>query len=589
MDQAAYLMLITGTLLIGGVLSSRISTRSGVPLILLFVAVGLLAGEEGPLGIKMDDAVLVSQISLGLLALILYDGGLGTPVRQIRRVAGPAVLLATGGVIISAVITGAAAVLLLGFSWEEGLLLGSILGSTDAAAVFASFRGRGVTLPDRLRATLEVESGLNDPIAIFLVVTLTAIIAGGAAPPWWQVGTSFIREMSIGVAIGVGVGWASSFIMRRLHLDVAGLYLVFSLATGLLAFGGASVLHGSGIIAVYIAGVMVGHSRLPFERGLRRFHDGIAWIAQVGVFVLLGILAFPSQLVAAAPNGLAIGAVLVFAARPISVLLMTAPFRFDWRDRLVIACGGLRGAVPVILATIPLAAGLPGSAAIFNITFFAVIVSVLIQSGLIVPLARRLGKLEPENPESAISLELTALRETGQELLGYRVEQKSRAASRPIRELPLPLDSLIVLVVRGKEVIPPRGSTDLREGDQVYVLSGVTYHKVVAELFSAAQPDDAALGGTHEFSMDARLATVGDVEEFYGVDLGRAKDEPLAEFLDRTIEMPAAPGMHIPLGGRDSKVDLVILSTRHGKPHQVALDVASNQPEEEKPIEGSKE
>ncbi|MEP7326369.1 MAG: potassium/proton antiporter, partial [Gemmatimonadota bacterium] len=508
MDRAAYLMLLTGALLIAGVLSSRVSARSGVPLILLFVAVGLMAGEEGPLGIRYNDAVSASQISIGLLALILYDGGLGTPVRQIRRVAGPAILLATGGVVISAGVTGAAAVWLLGFSWPAGLLLGSILGSTDAAAVFASFRGRGATLPDRLRATLEVESGLNDPIAIFMVVTLAGFLGGGLAPPWWRIGTTFIEEMAIGVAVGGGLGWLASAVMRRLHLDVAGLYLVFSLATGLLSFGAANVLHGSGFISVYIAGVMVGHSRLPFERGLRRFHDGIAWIAQVGVFVLLGLLALPSQLVNAAPSGLAIAAVLVFVARPVSVLLITAPFRYDWRDRLVIACGGLRGAVPVILATIPLAAGIPGASTIFNVTFFAVLISVLIQSTLILPLARRLGKLEPENPESAISLELTALRETGQELLGYQVEASSPAAGKPISALPLPADSLIVLVVRGKEVIPPRGSTILRERDQVYVLSGVPYHTVVSELFAAARADDAVLAGTHEFSMDARLATV---------------------------------------------------------------------------------
>ena len=572
MHHAATLMLITGALLIAGVLSSRLSARSGVPLIVLFVAVGLLAGEEGPLGIPLNDAALTSAVSIGLLALILFDGGLGTPVRQIRRVAGPAMLLATGGVLISAAVTGAAAVLLLGFSWQEGLLLGSILGSTDAAAVFATFRGRGATLPVRLRATLEVESGLNDPIAIFMVVTLTAILAGGDAPPWWSIGTSFIQQMVIGVVVGAGLGWLSSWVMRRLHLDVAGLYLVFSLATGLLAFGGADVLGGSGFIAVYAAGVMVGHSRLPFERGIKRFHDGIAWIAQVGVFVLLGLLAFPSQLVAAAPNGLAIAAVLVLAARPVSVWLMTAPFRYDWRDRLVIACGGLRGAVPVILATIPLAAGLPGASTIFNVTFFAVLVSVVVQSTIMAPLARRLGRLEPENPESSISLELTALRETGQELLGYRVEPGSPATGKFVRQLPLPADSLIMLVVRGKDVIPPRGSTVLQEGDQVYVLSGVPYHQVVAELFAAGQPDEAALSGTHEFSLDARLATVGDVEDFYGVELGREKDESLAEYLDRTMEMPVAPGAHVPLG-RDSKVDLVILSTRNGKPHQVAVEI----------------
>ncbi|MBC8092843.1 MAG: cation:proton antiporter, partial [Pseudonocardia sp.] len=250
--------------------------------------------------IPLDDAELTSAISIGLLALILFDGGLGTPVRHIRRVAGPAILLASIGVVLSAAVVGAAAVLILGFSWTEGLLLGSILGSTDAAAIFAAFRGRGATLPDRLKATLEVESGLNDPIAIFLVLTLTGMLAGGTAPPWYSIGTSFLGEMTIGAVVGVSVGWLSTYIMRRLHLDVAGLYLVFSLASGLLAFGAAQVLHGSGFIAVYAAGVLIGHARLPFERGIRRFHDGLAWIAQVGVFVLLGLLAFPSRLLAAA-------------------------------------------------------------------------------------------------------------------------------------------------------------------------------------------------------------------------------------------------------------------------------------------------
>jgi cell volume regulation protein A len=572
MEHAANLMLITGALLMAGVLSSRLSARSGVPLIVLFVGVGLLAGEEGPLGIPLNDAGLTSSISIFLLALILFDGGLGTPLRQIRRVAGPAILLATGGVIISAVITGGAAVLILGVSWPEGLLLGSILGSTDAAAVFASFRGRGVTLPERLRSTLEVESGLNDPIAIFLVLTLTGIIAGGHAPPWYGIGTTFLRQMGVGLLIGGGLGRLASTIMRRLHLDVAGLYLVFSLATALLAFGGAQVLGGSGIIAVYAAGVFIGEAQLPFERGIRRFHDGMAWIAQVGVFILLGLLAFPSRLIAAAPKGLGIALVLMLVARPVSVWLMTLPFGYQWRDRVIIACGGLRGAVPVILAIIPMAAGIPGAAAIFDVTFFVVLASVLAQSTLLVPLARRLGRLEPESSEASVSLELTSLRETGQELLGYRVESKSAAAGQPIRQLPLPRDALVVLVVRGKSVIPPRGSTVLVEGDQVYVLSGVAHRPLVTELFAANLPDDASMAAAQEFTLDARLATVGDLEDFYGLELGRSRDERLVEWLDRTMELPAAPGIHVPIKERDG-VDLVIVSVRNGKPHQVAVEI----------------
>lgn len=574
MDQAAKLMLITGVLLIAGVLSSRLSTRSGVPLLIIFVGVGLFAGEEGPIGITVNDAEMVSAISIGLLALILFDGGLSTPVRQIRRVAGPALLLGTVGVVLSAVVVGAATVLFLDFSWIEGLLLGSILGSTDSAAVFASFRGRRSTLPDRLKATLEVESGLNDPIAVFLVISLTALLAGEVAPTWWSIGLGFLEEMLIGLAVGGGVGWLSVWVMRRIHLDIAGLYLVFSLASGLLAFGGAQVLHGSGIIAVYAAGVLIGHARMPFEQGIRRFHDGLAWIAQVGVFVLLGLLAFPSRLIEAAPGGMAIALVLVFVARPLSVWVSTLAFGYDWRDRLIITLGGLRGAVPVILATIPLAANVPGSTTTFNITFFAVLVSVLVQTSLLIPVAKKLGRLENKNSESSVSLELSALRETGQELLGYEVVPGSLAADRAISQLPLPADALIVMVVRQHEVIPPRGSTILAAHDQIYVLSEVSYRRVVAELFSERLPDELVFAGEHEFSLDARLATIGDLEDFYGLELGRNRDEPLAEWLDGRLSRAPAPGTRVPVGG-GAGVNLVILSVQNGRPHKVAVEISN--------------
>lgn len=574
MDQAARLMLITGALLVAGVLSSRLSSRSGVPLLIIFVAVGLFAGEEGPIGIAVNDAELVSAISVGLLALILYDGGLGTPVRQIRQVAGPALLLATIGVVVSAFVMGAAAVLILDFSWIEGLLLGSILGSTDSAAVFASFRGRSSTLPERLKATLEVESGLNDPIAVFLVITFTALVAGGASPSWWSIAVSFLGHMSIGLAAGAGVGWLGVWVMRRIHLDIAGLYLVFSLACGLLAFGGAQMLHGSGIIAVYAAGVLIGHARMPFEQGIRRFHDGLAWIAQVGVFVLLGLLAFPSRLIDAAPGGLAVALVLVFVARPLSVWITTLPFHYDWRDRLIITLGGLRGAVPVILATIPLAANLPGSTTTFNVTFFAVLLSVMVQTTLLVPLARRLGRLERKGSESSISLELSALRETGQELLGYEVVAGSLAANRAISQLPLPSGALVVMVVREHTVIPPRGSTVLHERDQVYVLSAVSYRRVIGELFSERFPDELVFAAEHEFSLDARLATIGDLEDFYGLALGRSRDEPLSEWLDRRHPRNTKPGTRIPVG-IGTGVTLVVLSVQDGRPHKVAVELSN--------------
>lgn len=572
MEHVASLMLITGVLLIAGVLSSRLSSRSGVPLILLFVTVGLLAGEEGPLGIPLGDVQLTSGVSIGLLALILFDGGLSTPLSTVRRVAAPSILLATLGVVLSALIVGAAAVLLLHVSWTYGLLLGSVLGSTDAAAVFSAFRGRGVALPGRLQATLEVESGLNDPVAIFMVLALTGVLVGREPPAWYSVGTSFVIQMGLGLLIGGGIGWLTTMVLRRLHLDVAGLYLVYTLAVALLAFGAADAAGASGFIAVYAAGLMVGEARLPFERGIRRFHDGVAWIAQVGVFVLLGMLAFPSQLAAVAGGGLAIAAVLVFLARPVSVWILTLFFRYDWRDRLVIACGGLKGAVPVILATIPLAAGVENAGRLFYVTFFAVLASVLIQGTLLPPLARRLRRLETESPEASVSLELTALRETGQELLGYRVEPDSAASGRAIRRLALPTDALVVLVVRDQQVISPRGSTVLQEGDQVYVLSQVKHRPIVAELFAAGAPDEAALAETGEFALDARLATVGDVADFYGLELGGGRDEPLAAWLERRLQRPAQPGDRLPVHD-GAEADLVVVSVRSGRPHIVAIEM----------------
>lgn len=571
MDHAARLMLIAGTLLAAGVLSSRLSARSGVPLALLFVAVGLFAGEEGPLGLPFDDARLASGISVGLLALILFDGGLGTPAHQIRRAAGPAILLATVGVVVTALIVGASAVA-LGFSWIEGLLLGSILGSTDAAAVFAAFRGRGTTLPARLRTTLEVESGLNDPIAIFLTIALTgALIGEHQAPSWWTMTLAFGRQMSIGTAIGVGTGFAASRVMRNLHLEISGLYLVLSLATALLAFGASQVAGGSGAIGVYAAGVVLGQARLPFGRGIRRFHDGLAWIAQVAVFVLLGLLALPSGLAAEAPHGLAIALVLVLVARPVAVFLSTSLFRFDWRDQLVLACGGLRGAVPVVLATIPLAAGVPGAGRLFNLVFFAVLLSVGVQGIGLAPLARRLGREELATGEPPVSLELTALRETGQELLGYRVEVDSVAAERPIRDLPLPLDALITLVVRRAEVIAPRGSTVLAAGDQVYVLHQAGSSRAVEAAFSTVAPDEAVLAGSAEtpLPLDARLATVGDFRDFYGLAIGTDPGQLLAERLAEQLPGPAHPGDHLDLPG----VRLTVLSVQEGHPHRISVEI----------------
>lgn len=572
MDLAARLMMVAGLLLAAAVLSSRLSIRAGIPLILLFILIGFVAGPEGPFRVPQLDPVLASGVALTFLALILFDGGLTTPVEDIRRVAGPATSLATIGVLVTAVVVAATAVYLLDFSWTQGMLLGSIVGSTDAAAVFAVQRGRGVLLPPRLRKTLEVETGLNDPIAVFLAVAFIGILQQSSPEPtWWGVGLVFLRQIALGVAVGFVVGWSTARAMRHIHLDVAGLYLALTTGAALLAFGGAHVLGGSAFASVFVAGVVVGSARVPMDRGMRRFHDGTSWIAQVSVFVLIGAIATPSHLIRSAVPGLIVATVLVFLARPLAVLLALAPFRFSWQEQVVVAFGGFRGAFPVIVATLPLAAGVPQAETTFHLVFFVVLLSVLVQGTLFIPLARRLGLTQPAAGDPPVSLELTALRETGQELLGYRVETGSPAEGRPIRELPLPRDVLVLLVVRDTEVIPPRGSTVLQARDQAYVLYEVSQGPVIGRLFRTSRPDTAALAGRREFSFDAQLATVGDLEEFYGVSLGRSANLPLSTWLMDHLPRTVEPGQRF----RHQGLDLLVLSVRDGQPHMVALDLGT--------------
>ncbi len=572
MDLAARLMMVAGLLLAAAVLSSRLSIRAGIPLILLFILIGFVAGPEGPFRVPQLDPVLASGVALTFMALILFDGGLTTPVEDIRRVAGPATALATVGVLVTAGVVAATAVYLLDFSWTQGMLLGSIVGSTDAAAVFAVQRGRGVLLPSRLRKTLEVETGLNDPIAVFLAIAFIGMLQqNGNHPSWWGVGFVFLRQIGVGMLVGLLVGWGTARAMRLVHLDVAGLYLALTTGAALLAFGAAHVLGGSAFASVFVAGVVVGSARVPMDRGIRRFHDGTSWIAQVSVFVLVGAIATPSHLVRSIGPGLIIAGVLVFLARPLAVLVSATPFRFNWREQVVLSFGGFRGAFPVIVATLPLAAGVPQAETMFHLVFFVVLLSVLVQGTLFVPLARRLGLTQPAVSEPPVSLELTALRETGQELLGYRVEAGSPAEGRPVRELPLPRDALVLLLVRGVEVIAPRGSTVLQARDQVYVLYEVSQGPLVGRLFRTSRPDTASLAGRREFSFDAQLATVGDLQEFYGVSLDRSADVPLASWLLDHLPRQVEPGQRLRVQG----LDLLVLSVRDGQPHMVALDLGT--------------
>lgn len=398
-------LLGVGVLLLLTVLAGTLSSRFGLPALIGFLGLGMLAGEDGPGGLLLDDYSFAQFVGVLCLVFILFSGGLDTAWRDVRKVAAPALVLATFGVVISAVITGAAAVILLDFTPIQGFLLGSVVASTDAAAVFAVLRSRGVDLRPDVQALIEFESGSNDPMAIFLVGAGLLLIATPATP-LVGLGTGFVAQMAVGGLVGLGTGYLLPEMLNRVHFRYGGLGFVVSIAAALIAYGLAELLGGNGFLSAYVAGLMAGSRAFAAKRAISTFQDGMAWLAQVAMFLTLGLLATPTQVIAIALPGIAITAVLMLAARPISVFLCLAPFGFDWRAKLLVSWIGLRGAVPIVLATFPIVAGVPGAFTIFNIVFFVVVVSSLIQGPTLGWAARRLGLnrptegVEPAGPAS---------------------------------------------------------------------------------------------------------------------------------------------------------------------------------------------
>ncbi len=384
-------ILLVISLLLGlSVVASKISSKLGVPVLLVFLAIGMLAGSDGPGGIWFTDAALAQQIGILALAFILFSGGMDTDWPLVRKGWGPAVVLATVGVLVSAGITGWIAHKVAGLSLLEGFLLGSIVASTDAAAVFATLRSRGISLSDDLRAIVELESGSNDPTAVFLTTGLVAIIGGVSLQAGPLVG-SYFWQMSVGAAAGWGIGRLGVLAMRRLRLEFDALFHVASIVIVLFAYAGVAVVGGNGFLAAYVAGITFGQGQFRQRKGLRKFHEALAWLMQIAVFLGLGLLVFPGTLPSVAPTGILIALALMFVARPLAVFISLTPFRIPIREQILVAWMGLRGAVPIILATFPLLAGLSGSQEIFNIVFFVVILSAALQGTTLAPLAKALG------------------------------------------------------------------------------------------------------------------------------------------------------------------------------------------------------
>ncbi|MEA2353959.1 MAG: potassium/hydrogen antiporter [Solirubrobacteraceae bacterium] len=461
------LILVAGALLAAGLVASLAAGRLRIPGLVLFLGVGMAVGSDGTGWLAFDDYGLARTVGVVALALILFEGGLTTGIEEIRPVLGPAIGLALIGTLGTAVITGLTAAWLFGFTPIEGLLLGSVVASTDGAATFALLRGS--TLRRRLARTLEGEAGLNDPVAVLLVV---GFIDWTLHPGYGVIDMAglFAQQLGIGLAVGLAVGWGAVEAFRRVQLSAAGLYPVAAMAAAALAYGGAATLGGSGFLAVYLTGLALGSAVIPARQTIAAFHEGLAWVAQLTMFVVLGLLVFPSQLPGVAVEGTALAVVLVFVARPVAVTAATAVWGYTVRERAVLGWAGLRGAVPVVLATFPVIAHVPRSVTFFNIVFFAVLLSTLVQGTTFEPLARRLGLTTSDPALPRPLTEAGTIRRLGAEVLEYTIAGDDAIAGARITDLGLPRDAVVNVIVRGEEAIPPRGSTRLRAGDVLHVL-----------------------------------------------------------------------------------------------------------------------
>src|SRR3954447_10225775 len=449
------LLLATGALLAGALGASLLASRLRIPGLVVVLGIGMAIGSDGFGWIHFGDYHLAETIGVIALSLILFEGGLAAGLGEIRPVLGAALSLALLGTLVTAVIAGLAATWLFDLSLLEGLLVGSIVASTDSAAIFALLRGS--TLSRRVARTLEGESGLNDPVAVLLVLGFIDWIQ----KPHYGVldmAALFLRQMGIGLAVGVLIGALSVAAMRRVRLASAGLYPVASMAAAALAYGAAATLHGSGFLAVYLCGLALGSAPTPATRTITTFHDGLAWIAQLTLFLTLGLLVFPSDLGAVALDGTILALVVTVIARPLAAWIATAPFRFGNRERLVLGWAGLRGAVPVVLAIFPVIEHVPHSLEFFNIVFFAVVVSTVLQGWTFVSVAERLGVTTNEAALPTPLMERSTIRRLGAEVVESPVRAGDAVVGRAVRELALPREALLNVIVRGGQAIPPRGS-----------------------------------------------------------------------------------------------------------------------------------
>jgi cell volume regulation protein A len=570
LDFSNHAILIGAILVLLSILASTLSTRTGAPLLFVFLGIGMLAGEDGPGHIRFGDYQVAYLVGTMALAVILFDGGMRTRYETFRVGLWPAVSLATVGVVLTTVIVGYGASRILGLGLMEGMLVGAIIGSTDAAAVFSLLHAAGMRLKQRVGATLEIESGCNDPMAVFLTLSLIEIIGADQHAPGWSLLWHFLQQFGLGAIAGIGGGRLLVWLLNRVTL-ASGLYPLLAMAGGLAIYAGTTIVDGSGFLAIYLAGLVLGNSRVHTAGNILRVHDGLAWLSQIALFLMLGLLVSPGALFGIGLGALGVAGVLMFVARPLAVGVSLLPFRFPLREQLFISWTGLRGAVPIVLALFPALAGLPQSSIYFNVAFFVVLASLLVQGWTVAPLADLLRLKLPKEHAPYYSEYVDVPGREGLHLLGYRVNELSAAIGRTVTQLALPADVRVVAAFRGGKSLESISRLEVAAADLVYVITPDQHLTVLDLLFVPAddleESEQQRFFGTFTLNGDAPL---GEVVEMYGGEVPQSISAmTLAQYIDRQFHRRPGVGDYVRFG----KLNLVVREMQTGQVSKVGIIV----------------